>query len=395
MLSWNYREAAMTEMIEKALLLWFGIVLAGQNMGVAAPVVALLVGIIAAALGSYISEDKYKCIYIAGFFVGCFWLPELCYFLPVVFYDCAMSRPMWLWYAGAPLLGIYFGVKGVMEPRALMLLAVLLMLAAVLGRRSGQMRLLQREMIRLRDTSTELNLVLREKNRNLMEKQDYEIHLATLRERNRIAREIHDNVGHMLSRSILQVGALMTIHKEEPLCAQLKSVGETLDQAMNNIRESVHDLHDDSIDLRSAITEATREMQEHYDLTIDYDMSVGVPREVKYCFITVVKEAMANITRHSDASRINLILREQPAFYQLVVEDNGSVIRGGSSDIQKDVGRKERTGREENAVWQEGSGGIGLSNMRERVEALHGSFRIHTEKGFVIFISIPKTEGGI
>lgn len=360
----------MTEMIEKALLLWFGIILAGENMEVAAPVVALLVGIIAAALGSYISEDKYKCIYIAGFFVGCFWLPELCYFLPVVFYDCAMSRKMWLWYAGAPLLGIYFGVKGVMEPRTLMLLAVLLMLAAVLGRRSGQMRLLQREMIRLRDTSTELNLVLREKNKNLMEKQDYEIHLATLRERNRIAREIHDNVGHMLSRSILQVGALMTIHKEEPLCAQLKSVGETLDQAMNNIRESVHDLHDDSIDLRSAITEATREMQEHYDLTIDYDMSVGVPREVKYCFITVVKEAMANITRHSDASRINLILREQPAFYQLVVEDNGSIIRGGS-------------------------GGIGLSNMRERVEALHGSFRIHTEKGFVIFISIPKTEGRI
>jgi signal transduction histidine kinase len=41
-----------------------------------------------------------------------------------------------------------------------------------------------------------------------MEKQDYEIYLATLRERNRIAREIHDNVGHMLSRSILQIGAL-------------------------------------------------------------------------------------------------------------------------------------------------------------------------------------------
>ena len=67
--------------------------------------------------------------------------------------------------------------------------------------------------------------MLQEKNKNLMEKQDYEIYLATLRERNRIAREIHDNVGHMLSRSILQMGALITIHKEEPLHGQLAGVG--------------------------------------------------------------------------------------------------------------------------------------------------------------------------
>ena len=45
--------------------------------------------------------------------------------------------------------------------------------------------------------------------------QDYEIYLATLKERNRIAREIHDNVGHMLTRSILQLGALSVINKDE------------------------------------------------------------------------------------------------------------------------------------------------------------------------------------
>ncbi len=67
----------------------------------------------------------------------------------------------------------------------------------------------------MRDTDTELKLVMEQRNRELLEKQDNEIYLATLRERNRIAREIHDNVGHMLSRSILQVGALATICKEE------------------------------------------------------------------------------------------------------------------------------------------------------------------------------------
>ena len=216
----------------------------------------------------------------------------------------------------------------------------------------------------------------------LMEKQDYEIYLATLRERNRIAREIHDNVGHMLSRSILQMGALITIHKEEPLHGQLAGVGETLNQAMNSIRESVHDLHDESIDLRQSIAEATREMKEHYQLTVDYDMSPEIPRNVKYCFITAVKEAMSNIAKHSDADKISVILREHPAFYQLTVEDNGT------------VGRKGQSGPlwEEEVVRMDGKEGIGLSNMKERVQALGGTFRIHTEKGFVIFISIPKRD---
>lgn len=44
--------------------------------------------------------------------------------------------------------------------------------------------------------------------------QDYEINLATLNERNRISKEIHDHIGHLLSRAILQVGALLTISKE-------------------------------------------------------------------------------------------------------------------------------------------------------------------------------------
>ena len=109
--------------------------------------------------------------------------------------------------------------------------------------------------------------------------------MATLKERNRIAREIHDNVGHMLSRAILQMGALSTVYEEEPLHGQLLKVNDTLNLAMNNIRESVHDLHDDSVDLKQALLEATREMKQHYHLELEYDMSQNVPRKVKYCFI--------------------------------------------------------------------------------------------------------------
>lgn len=375
-----YREDIMAEIIDKAILLLFGGILVSQSDGFAGPVVAILLGMIVAALGSSISDYRYKSIYILFYFVGCFLLPEMFYFLPVIFHDCAIDRRMWPWYGAIPVLTIFYVTKDQMGLFTLALCVALFAVAVILGRRTGRMEQLEHEMIRLRDTSTELNLVLREKNKNLMEKQDYEIYLATLRERNRIAREIHDNVGHMLSRSILQVGALATVHKEEPLYGQLTSVNETLNHAMNSIRESVHDLHDDSIDLRQAITEATREMRQQYQLTVDYDMSQDVPKAVKYCFITTVKEAMSNIAKHSNASSITLILREHPGFFQLTVEDNGTKGKAGTGT---------RWG--EDTVQMTGSEGIGLSNMRERVEALSGTFRIHTEKGFVIFISIPKT----
>ena len=53
------------------------------------------------------------------------------------------------------------------------------------------------------------------KNKDLMEKQDYEVNLATLNKRNGIAREIHDSVGHVMSSSILQVGALIATAQDE------------------------------------------------------------------------------------------------------------------------------------------------------------------------------------
>lgn len=71
--------------------------------------------------------------------------------------------------------------------------------------------------------------------------------LATLNERNRIAREIHDNVGHLLSRSLLQVGALQVVNRDETVRQGLDTMRDTLSGAMDSIRRSVHDLHDESV----------------------------------------------------------------------------------------------------------------------------------------------------
>lgn len=373
-------------LIDNCILYVLGIFLMIGMSGWVRPVIVVLIALLHITLSDLIPGKRLRYIEMGAFVGAGAAMPDhaLMLFLPLLLYDCVRMRS---WKAGVitgagVLCQMVWFVQGEIGVFRFVLWCFTLILAAIFSVRTERSLKLAQEVIHLKDSSTELRLAMQKRQQDLLEKQDYEIHLATLQERNRIAREIHDNVGHMLSRSILQMGALITIHKEEPLHGQLAGVGETLNQAMNSIRESVHDLHDESIDLRQSIAEATREMKEHYQLTVDYDMSPEIPRNVKYCFITAVKEAMSNIAKHSDADKISVILREHPAFYQMTVEDNGT------------VGRKGQSGPlwEEEVVRMDGKEGIGLSNMKERVQALGGTFRIHTEKGFVIFISIPKRD---
>lgn len=220
-----------------------------------------------------------------------------------------------------------------------------------------------------RDDSVEHELVLKEKNRQLLENQDDQIYIATLKERNRIAREIHDNVGHMLSRSILQVGAMLAICKDETLKPHLTTLKETLDTAMNSIRNSVHDLHDESVDLKNAL-ESLVDNFTFCSVQLDCEISKHIPKDVKYCFLAITKEALNNTMKHSNATKVTVTVKEHPAFYQLLIEDNGTKNSEKNTAID--------------------TSGIGLSNMKERVENLHGIIHINVENGFRIFVSIQK-----
>ncbi|MCL2663290.1 MAG: histidine kinase [Oscillospiraceae bacterium] len=225
------------------------------------------------------------------------------------------------------------------------------------------------ELFALRDSTKERAESLEQRNRELIGKQDYEIKLATLAERNRIAREIHDNVGHMLTRSLLQVSALRVTHTDdEELTDELDMIKGTLSDAMDSIRSSVHDLHDESIDLKSRL-EAMIVGFMFCPVKLRYDAG-DLPTPIKLCFAAIVREALSNIAKHSSATEANITLMEHPSFYQLVISDNGAV--QGSRNVGS------------------GGGGIGLQNMSERVDALNGVFRINQTRGFKIFISVPK-----
>ncbi len=223
------------------------------------------------------------------------------------------------------------------------------------------------------DDSRENHLLLTEKNKALLEKQDYEIYTATLRERNRIAREIHDSVGHVLSRSILLLGAARAVNHQAELCPVLDNLDLSLNAAMNSIRSSVHDLHDDSVNLEETV-QSLADGFTFCPVLLRYDMGRKVPREVKYCLISILKEALSNVMRHSNASQVRITMQEHPALYQLCVEDNGTRI---APDF-----RKKESGRN----------GIGLTNMQDRVRSLNGTLQITADSGFRIFITISKEE---
>ena len=92
---------------------------------------------------------------------------------------------------------------------------IMSLVSAVLSYRTLCMQQAKELVRRIRDEGIEKHMMLEHENAELIERQNYEINVATLKERNRIAREIHDNVGHMLTRAILQTGALNVIIKEE------------------------------------------------------------------------------------------------------------------------------------------------------------------------------------
>lgn len=247
--------------------------------------------------------------------------------------------------------------------------AVGCMIAGVVQYQTGRYGMLDAKYRRTRDDSVEKNLLLREKNQSLLEKQDYEIYTATLRERNRIAREIHDNVGHMLSRSILMVGAMKAVHGEGSLKEPLCRLEDTLSAAMTSVRESVHDLHDEAINLKEVLESLTGEYT-FCQTRLVYDMGYEVPREIRYGFIAIVKEALNNVMKYSNATWVQVVAREHPGMYQLVIEDNGT----------SGIGRKH-----------DGyGGGIGIRNMKERVDTFGGNLEIQTQKGWRIHITVPK-----
>ena len=189
---------------------------------------------------------------------------------------------------------------------------------------------------------------------------------AQERERSRIARELHDDIGHqlVLMAADLQVlsGSGQYRRKEVE-----ERAGVALDRA-HVLARSVHDLshrlHPAKlrlIGLVAALSGLQRELsQDEIHITFTHDnVPEALPEELNLCLFRVVEEALHNAVKHSAATEISVHVTRRDHGLALTIVDNGNGF---------DVG----------AAWGKG---LGLFNMRERLEAIAGTLVIHSSAG--------------
>ena len=198
--------------------------------------------------------------------------------------------------------------------------------------------------------------------------------LAITKERNRLAREIHDGLGHYLTTIHMQIQASKAIASRDPRKAQdaLDKALEMTHQALADVRRSVASLRSPAIaDL--PLPEMIRELIDHIDAgKIKTQFQVlGTPRELspqaRMTFYRSAQEALNNAIKHAQASVLLLTLDFRAAdSVTMIVQDNGQ----GAEDM---------------------NGGFGLIGMKERANLLNGEVKFSSAKGqgFSVEIWLP------
>lgn len=372
----------MQHIIEKILIAILCFIILVLHFDTTTCVIALLFVIVISNLAYYADKGSTVVFFACIVAVLGLFLPGIAVMLPVICCDCAdrkLSTPQ----KCVSYLFLSLTCVNTFYILPISFFALVLVLAALgffIGAKNHRIEFLQETIQKNRDADRELQLLLEQKNADLIEKSHYEIEMATLRERNRIAREIHDNVGHLLTRSILQMGALKTINKNPDIAPHFEQISETLNQAMDTVRASVHNLYNPGINLRSSI-ESFIESVEGPKIYLHYEAE-QISQTITYHFIAIIKEAVNNTLRHSNADTIHITVMEHPRFYQLTIEDNGNTASQSS----------KKNPSKDYSPFNSSSPGMGLSSMQERIASLQGTLQIFTDHGFKIFITIMKKE---
>ncbi|WP_423859600.1 sensor histidine kinase [Arachnia propionica] len=250
-------------------------------------------------------------------------------------------------------------------------------LAALLALRTTEEETTRARLHAMRDDLREKVLALQDANARLLRAQDHELRAAALSERTRIAREIHDGVGHVLTRLLLRVKALQVTHRDEPgVVADLATLDSDLGEALDSMRRSVHALSEEGEELATSLNLLGSRCG-IAKVDVDCSTQTEPPPAVASCVVALVREALTNAARHGRAASARVAVTDYPAFWQVTVDNDGVV-----------------PPEDEPLVDGDKNAGLGLRSMTERVEALGGRVRITPRPRFTVFATIPKDAAG-
>jgi signal transduction histidine kinase len=190
---------------------------------------------------------------------------------------------------------------------------------------------------------------------------------GSLQERNRIAREIHDSLGHSLTALNLHLEMALKLSQIQPeksreVLTEAKRLGST---ALKDVRQSVATLRSDplqKLDLPSAINKLADEfkLSNHVQPACFLDMPPHLPQPIATTIYRIIQEALTNISKYAQASEVIIEIQTFPTALKLRIVDNGCGF-----------------------IPSNNMTGFGLQGMRERVLSLQGKFEI---------ISTPATD---
>jgi signal transduction histidine kinase len=269
-----------------------------------------------------------------------------------------------LFAASVSVFGYYYGPRAV--PEAVMSYTAAFAFTAVFT-------IITRKALAAREREEKLRRELEAANAQLRAYAAQAEELATTRERNRLAREIHDGVGHYLTvvKTQLDVAAAVCATNPAQAKTNVEKAAKLTAEALDDVRRSVGTLRADT--QRPPLPEAIGQLAAHGDPVPAYTVE-GTPRPlapaVEHALFRAAQEGLTNIRKHARATSALLRLDFRDAQrVHLELSDNG-VGRNGTGTA---------------------SGGFGLVGLRERIELLGGTVSAanRLEGGFTLRVEVP------
>lgn len=358
----------MRHLIDKALLLALCLSILLNQVYQSEMVIFVLVTIVLSMLVWGIKDPKFSTFALLILLIASVWWQEYAYFVPVLFYDGLMETGKKGLLLNCSLVLLFFLSSAQYSMSLSLYILLLCALASYLALFTLNDKRLYQDYLLLEEEKYEHRFNLESQNAELIKQQEITVNLELSNERNRIARDIHDNVGHLLSSALLQTGALKTINQEQRLVEPLNQLQETINEGMSSIRDSVHDLHDESLSLSLACRNILKSFT-FCEVEVKGSFTERISKEYKLACIMLIKEALANVMKHSHADKVVLDFQEHPGFYKLAIKDNG----------------RQNRKKNPNEI------GIGLVGMQERIEKLGGRLSYQQkDTGFSLLVILPK-----